>query len=523
MSVKYGYGTNLDPFYLFLDLVDEFGEGEVFLLDAAKETSSHYQMSLLGVLPLLEVQVKDEVVRIFAPQKLLHVLQARLSDLKGELNASGASEPLESAAMGSVIEGLPLVYCTSDPMALLERVRSFLFELHNGQPFVPFSSGLLGYFGYDAVHYLERLPKSTQDDRGLPDVRLQWHAVVAHLVDGQMVLHNAKHALAQVFEGQELMDWQNRIDGVEQHILASAAQDMSGERLAKYERDRVDTSSFHDDVSQAEFEAAVERAKEYVRAGDIFQVVLSKRMRVNKVIHPYVAYERLRKLNPSPYMFVAEYPGMRIFGASPEVQFRAVDNRAEMKPIAGTSKGRGKTPEEDALLMQRLQNDEKERAEHLMLVDLCRNDLGRVCRFGTVQVPEFMTVEPYSHLFHLVSAVHGELRDDVSVFHALLATFPAGTLSGAPKIRAMEIIDELENYRRGPYGGMLGMIDLAANANTAIVIRTVVEAHDQYYIQVGAGIVADSDPTQEWLECGHKAGAVLDVLLPKREQEGIMP
>jgi anthranilate synthase component I len=156
--------------------------------------------------------------------------------------------------------------------------------------------------------------------------------------------------------------------------------------------------------------------------------------------------------------------------------------------------------------------DEKERAEHVMLVDLCRNDLGRVCQTGTVQVDELMTVEPYSHLFHLVSTVHGQLQPEVSVFHALLSTFPAGTLSGAPKIRAMEIIDELESLRRGPYGGMLGMVDFDANANLAIIIRTVVEVDDMYHIQVGAGIVADSDPTQEWLECGHKAGALMQVL-----------
>jgi anthranilate synthase component I len=182
-----------------------------------------------------------------------------------------------------------------------------------------------------------------------------------------------------------------------------------------------------------------------------------------------------------------------------------------MKPIAGTSKGRGATPELDLALQQRLLADEKERAEHIMLVDLCRNDLGRVCTVGSVAVEEFMVVEPYSHLFHLVSTVKGQLRDDVSVFHALLSTFPAGTLSGAPKVRAMEIIDELERFRRGPYGGMIGMIDFDSNANTAIVIRTVVERDDKYYIQVGAGIVADSDPTQEWLECGHKTGALMDV------------
>jgi anthranilate synthase component 1 len=212
---------------------------------------------------------------------------------------------------------------------------------------------------------------------------------------------------------------------------------------------------------------------------------------------------------------------MRLFGASPEAQFRAVHGVAEMKPIAGTSKGRGDTPDQDDQLVRQLLSDDKERAEHVMLVDLCRNDLGRVCEYGSVRVTEFMKVEPYSHLFHMVSRVKGELRRDVSVFHALLATFPAGTLSGAPKIRAMEIIDELEPYRRGPYGGMIGMIDFAGNANTAILIRSVLEHQGQYFVQVGAGIVADSHPEQEWLECGYKAGAVLQALgvsTPTRSQ-----
>ncbi|WDL99313.1 anthranilate synthase component I family protein [Alicyclobacillus sp. ALC3] len=413
----------------------------------------------------------------------------------------------------------------ADVMTWLEQLRQLVAGLLAVDHLVPFSAGLLGYIGYDAVHYLEELPKTTCDDRQLPDIRLQWHAVITQITDGDVHVFDSIDALARVAPQTVITDLRAEAARTREIVAnPAAALEFGAERLDALAQMSESASvslpptagqvggQVQEDVSQALFEANVERAKEYIRAGDIFQVVLSKRLRVAKQLHPYVAYDRLRKLNPSPYMFVAEYPDMRVFGASPEVQFRAVGRKAQMKPIAGTSKGRGKTPAEDKVLADRLLADEKERAEHVMLVDLCRNDLGRVCEIGSIRVPELMVVEPYSHLFHLVSVVEGTLREDTSVFHALLATFPAGTLSGAPKIRAMEIIDELESLRRGPYGGMLGMIDFAGNANTAIVIRTVVEADDAYYVQVGAGIVADSVPSQEWLECGHKAGATIDVL-----------
>jgi anthranilate synthase component I len=489
----------IDPFYAYLDLVQSLGQGQAFLLDAAKDAPAMYRMSVIGVLPILRVSVKDEMVTLSGASSLLTYLQ---SDIQLHAERSGKQASSIQTEMS---------FYARDPLAFLEDLRKALRRLV-GSATDPFARGFLGYFGYDAVHYLEQLPKTTVDDRELPDLRLEWHLVTMHLEDGGATLYNSMPALDRILDESEKVALRAQVRTVEQTVVRWKDAPPTESLLASYEAFTSRDFEAHEDILQTKFEHNVNRAKQYIRQGDIFQVVLSKRMRMSKRMHPYVAYERLRTVNPSPYMFMVEYDDLRLFGASPEVQFRSVGGVAEMKPIAGTSKGRGKTPEEDARLAEHLLQDEKERAEHVMLVDLCRNDLGRVCQTGTVQVDGLMTVEPYSHLFHLVSTVHGQLQPEVSVFHALLSTFPAGTLSGAPKIRAMEIIDELESLRRGPYGGMLGMVDFDANANLAIIIRTVVEVDDMYHIQVGAGIVADSDPTQEWLECGHKAGALMQVL-----------
>jgi anthranilate synthase component 1 len=496
--------VDIDPFYFYLQCVLQSGDHEVYLLDAAKdrETDTRYQLSILGLMPLLEVQVKDGCTAIYVRHGLDRVVQEVFV---------AAPRPAETPVFRPSAVGLePSVLLTGDPILILEQLRQTLRGMVNTENWEPFSSGFLGYLGYDAVHYLESLPKTTVDDRHLPDIRLQFHAVTVHLRGREARVFSIPDQLIQHLTGADAF----RLESLAQNVsrLVEVYTGDEPELLASARNQSQSPAEIIDDVAAETYMENVDRAREYIRAGDIFQVVLSKRMRTEARLHPYVAYDQLRKLNPSPYMFMTEYPDMRLFGASPEVQFRTVGGSAEMKPIAGTSRGRGRTPEEDAELMGRLLADEKERAEHVMLVDLCRNDLGRISVIGSVHVPQFIVVEPYSHLFHLVSLVRSRLRDDVSVFYALLATFPAGTLSGAPKIRAMEIIDELETLRRGPYGGLIGMVDLESNANTAIIIRSIVETEGQYYIQVGAGIVADSDPSTEWQECHRKAGALLDIL-----------
>jgi anthranilate synthase component 1 len=268
---------------------------------------------------------------------------------------------------------------------------------------------------------------------------------------------------------------------------------------------------FTSNFSRSEFEAAVERCKEYVRAGDVIQIVLSQRFSGRLGAEPFDVYRALRTLNPSPYMFFLRFGETLVIGASPEVLVRKVDAEIEVRPIAGT-RPRGRTAEEDLRLEEELLADPKECAEHIMLVDLGRNDLGRVCRTGTVEVTDLMVIERYSHVMHIVSNVRGLLRPGHDAYDVLRATFPAGTLSGAPKIRAMEIIDELEPCKREIYGGAVGYFSFSGNMDMAIAIRTLVVHGDRIYLQAGAGIVADSDPAAEYQETINKAQGVMKAI-----------
>jgi anthranilate synthase component 1 len=261
-------------------------------------------------------------------------------------------------------------------------------------------------------------------------------------------------------------------------------------------------------MTRAQYEAMVERSKEYIRAGDIFQVVLSQRLEVPVRIPPFQVYRALRAVNPSPYMYFLRLGDSTILGSSPEMLVKVSGREVEYRPIAGT-RPRGKTEADDKRLEEELRSDAKERAEHIMLVDLGRNDVGRVCQFSTVRPQEVMFVERYSTVMHLVSSIRGRLRPDADSYAALAACFPAGTLSGAPKVRAMEIIDELEPTRRGLYGGSVLYLDFSGNLNSCIVIRTVLIQDHRAYLQAGAGIVADSVPAREYEECMNKARAVL--------------
>src|SRR5688500_3350193 len=270
-------------------------------------------------------------------------------------------------------------------------------------------------------------------------------------------------------------------------------------------------SAFESNMTQAEYEAAVQRAREYIYAGDAFQVVPSQRWSGPCPVEAFSLYRGLRVVNPSPYMYFLEWDDFAIAGASPEPLVKVSGRRAEVRPIAGT-RPRASSPEEDLRLADELLGDEKERAEHVMLVDLGRNDLGRVCEFGSVEVGELMSVETYSHVMHIVSSVSGTLRPETGAMDALRAVLPAGTLSGAPKIRAMEIIDELEPVKRGFYGGAIGYLSYTGDLDTCIHIRTVVVKNDVAYLQAGAGVVADSDPAYEYRETLAKVGAMFDAM-----------
>jgi len=365
-----------------------------------------------------------------------------------------------------------------------------------------FVGGAVGYLGYDMVRHFEHLPAKAPDTIGawdsffmITDTLLVFDTVkqkiqvvaTAHL-DGEVSLEDAYGAAV------------NRIEALVARLKTP---------LATTSTTVPSTSAvgFSSTIQQADFEAAVIKAKEYVKSGDIIQVVLSQRMSGDLTVDPFDIYRVLRTLNPSPYMFFLRCDDTVVTGASPEVMVRKEGSRVELRPIAGT-RPRGLVPEEDMRLAEELLADPKERAEHVMLVDLGRNDLGRVCRTGSVEVSELMVIERYSHVMHIVSNVRGELTDGRDAFDLVRATFPAGTLSGAPKIRAMEIIDELEPLRRGVYGGAVGYISFSGNMDLAIAIRTLVVKDGKVHLQAGAGIVADSDPGMEWQETVNKAMAV---------------
>ncbi len=369
----------------------------------------------------------------------------------------------------------------------------------------PFISGGVGYFAYDMVRQFERLPATTKDDTHLPDcvftfydrllafdhLRHQVHIIAAADVRSESPRKAYDRAL-------------HDIDAIEKKL----ATGLRSQRLQFGSDGKPKPIKVHHSTSRSDFVKSVRRAKEYISAGDIFQVVLSQRLDFKPPAEPFQIYRALRTVNPSPYMFFLQLDDMHVLGASPEMLVRVSGRKLEYRPIAGTHK-RGADAAEDERLIEQLRNDEKERAEHVMLVDLGRNDLGRVSDYGSVKVRDLMYVEKYSHVMHLVSALEGQLRPDLDALDALAACFPAGTLSGAPKVRAMEIIEELEPLRRGVYGGSVLYADHAGNLDSCIAIRTMVLHKNRAYVQAGAGIVADSDPESEYQECMNKASALL--------------
>jgi anthranilate synthase component 1 len=368
----------------------------------------------------------------------------------------------------------------------------------------------VGYIGYDVVRSLERLPHPPADDRELPDAILM-------VADTLVVLDNLFNR-ATIIANVEVTGSESRADLEAKHAAAAARIEEWLGRLRGPAsllplniEGPAPMPAYSSPYADGRYQEDVRRIQEYIAAGDTFQTVLSRRLDLTAP-DPFLTYRYLRALNPAPYLYFLHCDDMHVVGSSPEVLIRVEDDEVTVRPIAGT-RPRGATPDQDAAMQTELEADIKERAEHLMLVDLGRNDVGRVARFGTVRLTAFMTVERYSHVMHLVSEVRGTLRPELDALAALAACFPAGTVSGAPKVRAMEIIDELEPVRRGPYAGAVGYVGWGARTlDTAIAIRTVVMKGGRAWVQAGAGIVADSDPASEWRETEAKAGAVMAAL-----------
>ncbi len=391
-----------------------------------------------------------------------------------------------------------------DPLAKLQELLDARRAVHHGS--LPrFTGGAVGYAGYDVIRHYEPLPDCPPDDRGLPDMVFGFYdtmLIFDHVEKTVRVVANAfvdeaPDASAAYEEAR------SRIDAVCERLRRPAPL-----RVEDMVRREPVEMPFESNVERADFERAVEACKEYIRAGDIFQVVLSQRLRVGSGADPMDIYRALRVVNPSPFMFFLKTRDVTLLGSSPEIMVRVENGEITSRPLAGT-RPRGADEEEDKRLEEELLADPKERAEHVMLVDLARNDVGRVAEFNSVRTSDVMTVERYSHVMHIVSNVTGRLRPEYTALDALKVSVPAGTVSGAPKVRAMQIIDEFEPTKRGPYAGAVGYVDYAGNMDTCIALRTMVLSRGHIDVQAGAGIVADSVPEREYEETLNKARALL--------------
>ncbi|MEN8042130.1 MAG: anthranilate synthase component I [Actinomycetota bacterium] len=372
-------------------------------------------------------------------------------------------------------------------------------------PMPPLHSGAVGFVGYDTVRYVEALPNRPPDDRDLPEMLWQFVGGVAAFDR----LRETITLVVNVFVGSDpAQQYQEAVDAL-RSAVASLGEAPPHAPIERPAFDVTPVSAAN--MSKEAFVDSVTRAIDYIEAGDAFQIVPSIRFEAEFNGDAFAVYRALRLINPSPFMFLVRSEDFAIVGSSPELMSRVRDGKAYSRPIAGT-RPRGSTSEEDLALEAELLADPKELAEHTMLIDLARNDLGRVCRFGSVVVDDLMVIERYSHVMHIVSGVSGDLKDGIGPVDVLRATFPHGTVSGAPKVRAMEIIDELEPTARGPYAGAVGYIDFSGNLDTAIALRTSVSKGTTAWVQAGAGIVVDSDPESEYVECVNKAKAVLHAI-----------
>jgi anthranilate synthase component 1 len=401
---------------------------------------------------------------------------------------------------------------------LFETVRQLLRQHKVAQlpGLPPFTAGAVGFFAYDFVRTLERLPNKAKDDLHTPDAVLMFF-------DRMLAFDHVRHQIHIMAAADVSTDNPRRAyDRAVKDIAAIEKKLAAGLRIASSELARRPKRlsgklKVHAATSKRAYEKAVEKGKEYIAAGDIFQVVLSQRMDFEPGVPPFDIYRALRTVNPSPYMYFLRMGDMHVLGSSPELLVRVTDRKLDYRPIAGT-RPRGADEAEDQRLEDELRADEKERAEHVMLVDLGRNDIGRVSEYGSVRVNDLMYIERYSHVMHIVSTIEGKLREGLDALDAFAACFPAGTLTGAPKVRAMEIIEELEPVRRGVYGGSVMYADFSGNLDSCIAIRTMFMKGKKAYIQAGAGIVADSVPEREHQECVNKASAVARAVERARER-----
>ncbi|MBU4481569.1 anthranilate synthase component I [Patescibacteria group bacterium] len=402
-----------------------------------------------------------------------------------------------------------------EPLEILENLIS-QFGLKK-KPFLRFSAGFVGYFSYDLVRYFHNSKGKAKDDLKEPDcefILAKNNIIFDHKKKKTYLISHQFSSPGQKIDRQGIS---KDLEEISKKIIFSVSSKINKKKgINKSNNFLANIPLFILDSRnknlKKKFEENVKKAKKYISAGDVFQVVLSQRLETDFVGDKFRVYNNLKKINPSPYMYYLDFGERKIVGSSPEMLVRVENRKVETYPIAGT-RPRGRNPKEDKELEKEMLNDEKEKAEHIMLVDLARNDLGRVAKFGSVKVKKLMAVEKYSHVQHLVSEVSGELKDDEDEFSAFKSIFPAGTVSGAPKVRAMEIIDELEPTKRGIYSGAIGYFSFNRNMDAAITIRTIIFEKNKAYIQTGAGIVAESNPEKEYQEAMNKAEAMLKAIV----------
>ena len=482
---------------------------------------------------------KEEFIKLSERGNLIPVYREITSDFESPLSAFSKIDNGEFSYLLESIEGGELVgrysFLGSNPSLVLttkgktatitegkakktyEMRRDPLTEIKNIMKrfsFVPvdglprFSGGLVGYMGYDAVRFFEELPDKNKDDLNLDDC-------VFVLTDTMLIFDHIERKIKIVSNAFVRNDaafaYDRAVQKIENIIKQLSTVQGFSKVIPKKKPSRGGKLRISSNFTKSQFMRNVLKAKKYIKKGDIIQVVLSQRLKTNIKCEPFEIYKSLRSINPSPYMFYLKFGKTKLIGSSPEIMVRCEDGKVELRPIAGTRK-RGRDNREDRNLAKGLLKDPKERAEHIMLVDLGRNDIGRVCRYDTVKVQEFMLVEKYSHVMHIVSDVTGQLKPECDIFDLARATFPAGTVTGAPKIRAMEIIDELENVKRATYAGSVGYFSFSGNLDTGITIRTILVKGNTAYVQAGAGIVADSKPAMEYKETFNKARAMLKAI-----------
>lgn len=468
------------PFFkLFESIQSAFGKNKSCILDSVKGPKVDCNGSYIGLFPEFEILIKNR--KMFIETENHEVIDIFINNFHSIYHKEEDCFYLDNLKFSDIF---PIITAT------------FSVERDTDSD-IDFSVGLIGFFSYEYLYYLENVKRTKSNVLDMPDVHLIFYSTIIQMQE----------------KGNEVTIVLNNLSGAphrEISILHSILESSIDAGESKSESHI--TAQKHSNVTKQSFCQKVRKAKHYIEEGDIFQVQIGRRITLNEKIDPLSIYKKLRLLNPSPYMFFWGCKNYQLISNSPELQLKVQNGDVLIRPIAGTSQGKGKTKEEAEALMRELANSEKERAEHIMLVDLARNDIGRVAIPGTVRVSQLMEVEEFSHVFHLVSSVEAKISDEVSSMKLFESTFPAGTLTGAPKVRAMEIISELEEEERGPYGGVFGFFEFNGNILSTIIIRTILYKNEMIYLQSAAGIVADSTEEREWNELQHKTEAIEEVL-----------